>query len=80
MQVDEALVSAEAGPSEPLPPTTNGALVTENGVTAGEEVKVEEEPKKEEEEADVEMVESLPEGASEVLYLNNLNENIKLDG
>lgn len=38
-QVDEALVSAQARPSEPLPPTTNGAFVTENGVTEGDEVR-----------------------------------------
>ena len=79
MQVDqqeEASATPEAGPSEPVPSsssappppttsTTNGTAPAVNGVAVGE---------------DVVMGDALPEGASEVIYINNLNEKIKLDG
>lgn len=80
MQVDqkqEASAAPEAGPSEPVPSsssapppttsssTTNGTTPAVNGAAVV---------------GDVEMGDSLPEGASEVIYINNLNEKIKLDG
>lgn len=71
MQVDEPIKS-EAGPSEPIISTTT------NGTTEEEEVK--EEGEGGEGGEDVEMVDTLPEDASEVIYVNNLNEKIKIDG
>lgn len=91
MEVDEP-IKAEAGPSSELLTSTSTTTITNGSnleeleviegaevveAVEGEEEKVEgEEDVKE----DVEMVEELPEGASEVIYINNLNEKIKIDG
>lgn len=82
----------EAAPSpvaEPVPavtsdePTTGNPVETmdedEAPVVVAQEDEVEVKPEETKTE-DVDMADALPEGASEVLYINNLNEKIKLEG
>lgn len=75
MQVDPEPSTSQAGPSTEIIKTDG----EEEARVEEEEIKseVKDEEKVEE---DVEMEEGLPEGASEVLYINNLNEKIDLVG
>lgn len=80
MQAEESAVAQQpvAGPSAVISAgddSSNGTLpqAGDNKVEGGA---VENEAAGE----DTDMSEQLPEGASEVLYINNLNEKIKLDG